>query len=161
MSRQWVVDASPLILLGKIEQINLLVKLCDDFIIPHGVAQEIAQGSEQDYAKLWLADEGSNWVSKHNFIDPLVSSYGLGSGETQVISYAKIHPNWVAILDDRAARNCALSVKVPVRGTLGILLLAKKARKIVHIKPLLQQLQEAGLRIDKPLWEEVLKLAQE
>jgi predicted nucleic acid-binding protein len=40
---------------------------------------------------------------------------------------------WLGILlDDRAARNCASALKIPVRGTLGVLLLAKKNGKIAQ-----------------------------
>ena len=41
MSRRWVVNASPLILLGKIDQLSLLEDLTDELIIPKGVAQEV------------------------------------------------------------------------------------------------------------------------
>jgi hypothetical protein len=41
MSRRWVVNASPLILLGKIGYIALLGKLSDELIVPAGVAREV------------------------------------------------------------------------------------------------------------------------
>ena len=44
MSRVWVVNASPLILLGTIGSIELLPHLCGELIIPQGVAQAIEQG---------------------------------------------------------------------------------------------------------------------
>lgn len=41
MSRRWVVNASPLILLGKVDQLQLLRDLTDELIIPEGVVQEV------------------------------------------------------------------------------------------------------------------------
>jgi hypothetical protein len=39
MSRRWVVNASPLILLGKVRQVVLLRDLADELIVPGAVAQ--------------------------------------------------------------------------------------------------------------------------
>ena len=54
MARRWVVNASPIITLAKIGRLNLLAQLCDEMVIPQGVADEIQQG-EYDYAALsWI-----------------------------------------------------------------------------------------------------------
>jgi hypothetical protein len=44
----WIVDASPLILLGKIHRLDLLVKLCPSFVIPTAVSLEILAGPDSD-----------------------------------------------------------------------------------------------------------------
>ena len=62
MSRQWVVNASPLIILGKLSQIDLLIKLTDTLVIPNAVAQEIKQGQNNDPAKLWLTQDGREFI---------------------------------------------------------------------------------------------------
>lgn len=49
MSRVWVVNASPLILLGKIGHIALLDELSDELIVPDVVAREVS-------AKLYASD---------------------------------------------------------------------------------------------------------
>ena len=41
MSRCWVVNASPLILLGKIDRLTLLDDLADQVVIPTGVVREV------------------------------------------------------------------------------------------------------------------------
>jgi predicted nucleic acid-binding protein len=161
MNQLWVVNASPIILLAKIGQVHLLEKLPVDLVIPKGVVQEISQGAEPDSAKHWLAQRGKIWVREIGSIDPKVAAFKLGLGETQVISYALTHPDYLAIVDDRAARNCALALRVPVRGTLGVLLLAKRRAKIIQVKSLIQLLQKVGLRIDQKLVAEVIKLAGE
>jgi len=161
MIRRWVVDSSPLILLSKIGQVALLHELPDEMVIPAGVAQEIQRGAKNDVARRWLENEGNTWVQETSVVIPLISTWLLGLGESQVLSYVQTHPDSVAIVDDRAARNCATTLKIPIRGTLGVLLLAKKNGKIAQIKPLLTQLQNVGLRINTKLIDEALRLAEE
>lgn len=161
MNRYWVVDSSPLILLAKIEKIALLHELSDQLVIPIGVAQEIQQGVQEDPARQWLKNQGHVWIQETVVVIPTISAWLLGLGETQVLSYAKAHSDYIAIVDDRAARNCAKTSNIPVRGTLGILLLAKKLGQIPEIKPLLIQLQKVGLRVSNQLINETLRLANE
>jgi predicted nucleic acid-binding protein len=161
MIRRWVVDSSPVILLSKIGKIALLHELPDEMVIPAGVAQEIQRGAKNDVARRWLENEGNIWVQETSVVIPLISTWLLGLGESQVLSYVQTHSDCVAIVDDRAARNCAYALKIPVRGTLGVLLLAKKNGKIAQIKPLLTQLQNVGLHINTKLIDEALKLAEE
>jgi predicted nucleic acid-binding protein len=66
-----------------------------------------------------------------------------------------------AVIDDRAARDCAYSMNIRVRGTIGIVLLAKRKNKIDRIAPVLMQLREAGLRVSQILFDEALRLAGE
>jgi predicted nucleic acid-binding protein len=80
---------------------------------------------------------------------------------SKVLAWAYEKPGYEAILDDRAARNCALSLNIPFRGTLGIILLAKKMGYLVKITPLLRQLEDAGFRINPTLMAAAKKLAQE
>ena len=54
MAKKWVVNASPIISLCNIDKVSLLVELCDELLIPKGVAEEINQGPENDPAKIWL-----------------------------------------------------------------------------------------------------------
>jgi predicted nucleic acid-binding protein len=63
--------------------------------------------------------------------------------------------------DDRAAKNAALSLGVPVRGTLGVLLLAKQESKLPQIKPVLNQLIQVGFRVSPEVLSAVLQLANE
>lgn len=58
MSRRWVVNASPLLLLAKIGRIDLLEQLSPKFIIPQGVLEEIEAGPDDDPARKWAGREG-------------------------------------------------------------------------------------------------------
>ena len=57
MTERWVVNASPLIVLAKVGQINLLSAIAGKTAIPRAVAQEIAAGPADDPARLWLSEQ--------------------------------------------------------------------------------------------------------
>ena len=100
MSRKWVVNASPLITLAKISQINLLTQLCSEIVIPNGVVQEINIGTDDDPAKIWVSNEGRLWIREVEHIDTEVACWDLGLGESHVLSWVHSNPGYEAILDD-------------------------------------------------------------
>nr|WP_242541324.1 DUF3368 domain-containing protein [Phormidium pseudopriestleyi] len=50
---------------------------------------------------------------------------------------------------------------IPVRGTIGIILLAKQEGRVSQVKPLLYQLVQQGLRVSPSVLEAALKLVNE
>lgn len=54
-----------------------------------------------------------------------VAAFGLGAGETAVLTLALANPGSGAIIDDQAARNAAAGLGIPHQGTLGIVVFAK------------------------------------
>jgi predicted nucleic acid-binding protein len=126
MPEKWVANASPIISLAKLNQAYLLNELCEQLLIPAGVAREIKQGPDDDPAKLWLQKKGKKCVKDTGPINSVIASWDLGQGESDVISWAFTNSGWTAIIDDRAARNCAHSLNINHRGTIGILLLWPK-----------------------------------
>jgi predicted nucleic acid-binding protein len=161
VNRQWVINASPLIALAKISHLFLLQNLCSNLLIPDGVVQEIEQGEAADPSRQWLRTVGKQWVQDVGAIDPVVAAWDLGFGETQVLSWVYKNPVYEAILDDRAARKCAAALGLRVRGTLGILLLAKKEGQVPSVRPLFDRLREAGFRVDTEVLRAALQLIGE
>ena len=90
-------------------------------------------------------------------IGPLIMQASLGQGESEAISLALESNARLIILDDRPARRLAQSLSLPVIGTLGILLLAKKKNLIPAIKPCLEELLRFDFRIAPFLQEQVLQ----
>jgi len=75
VTRKWVLNASPTILLAKISLIDLVVsELCSTVIIPSGVVQEIKAGPANDPAKIWLAQTGKKWITEMTHIEPTVAA---------------------------------------------------------------------------------------
>jgi len=127
MHRKWVVNASPLIVLGRINHLFLLQHLAEEIVVPTGVAKEIARGPEDDPARQWLQAQGRNLVREMQAVPPVIIAWNLGLGESEVLSWAYQNPGYEVVLDDRAARNCALALNLPVRGTISLILLLKIA----------------------------------
>ncbi|MCP4679825.1 MAG: DUF3368 domain-containing protein [Deltaproteobacteria bacterium] len=161
MTRKWVVNSSPLIILGKLSQISFLIDLSDSFVIPKAVADEIKQGPSDDPAKLWLSDKGIGFIEETPPLRSVVASWDLGSGESHVLNWTSLNNGYEAILDDLAARKCAQALSIPVRGTLGVLLLAKKTGLIPELAPLLSGLSDAGFHIDPSILNTVRHLSGE
>lgn len=159
--KRWVVNASPLITLASIAQVTLLERLCPDMVIPAAVAAEIRAGLPQDAARCWLESAGKQYIHPVDSLDPVVAAWDLGAGESEVLTWARRQPGSEAILDDRAARNCALTLHVPVRGTLGVVLLAKREGLIPMVQPIFQQLLDVGLRAAPEIVAAALELAGE
>jgi len=76
----WIVNASPLILLGKINRLDLLEQLCRSLVIPYPVSLEILAGPDLDPAKIWILD---HLVSVGSMLAPSVIRKALAlAGET-------------------------------------------------------------------------------
>ena len=161
MPKKWVVNASPIISLTKINKASFLIELCDELLIPKGVAEEIDRGTEDDPARVWLQQFAGAYIKDFGSIDAVISAWDLGRGETEVINWAFTNPGWTPVLDDRAARNCVHSLNRRVFGTIGILIMAKKQQKIEAINPLLIQLDQIGFRISRDLFDTAADLAGE
>jgi predicted nucleic acid-binding protein len=90
---------------------------------------------------------------------PLVTN--LGPGEAEVLMLALELDDAVVVLDDAFARRMAESLGLRLKGTLGLLLDAKREGLIPAIIPLLNQLQELRFRLAPYTRTAVLKLAGE
>jgi predicted nucleic acid-binding protein len=150
---RWVVNASPLICLAKAGLSDFLLKLPDEIIVPNAVNEEIQAGRSGDPARAELAS--GKFPTTEISADPAILSWDLGKGETAVLSYALSNPGWTAIIDDQAARKCARSFSIPIKGTLAVVILAKKQGLIPSAVDAMRSLQAAGLRVD----EEVIRIA--
>jgi uncharacterized protein len=67
----------------------------------------------------------------------------------------------VVIVDDLLARRTAEALHIPLAGTLGVLLAAKRAGLIGEIAPLLDNLQNLRFWVSPVTRTAVLKLADE
>ncbi len=159
--RKWVVNASPVILLGDIGHLYLFAALCAELVIPDVVADEIRAGPCKDAAQRWLQGEGASYIQRLEHTDTLIAGWDLGAGESAVLTWVRRYPGYEAILDDRAARKCAATLHIPVRGTLGVLLLAKREGLIPRVRPAFDLLVDVGMRITPEILHAALRLANE
>lgn len=154
MASRWVVNASPLIALCKIDHHSLLFDLTDELIIPQAVAGEIAAGPADDPARNFLADAPLAIADVPSL--PAVLAWDLGAGESAVLSHAVANPGWTAVIDDGAARRCARTLGVPLIGTLGIVIQARHRGLIPAAAPVLKALASNGFRLRDDVIREAL-----
>jgi predicted nucleic acid-binding protein len=85
----------------------------------------------------------------------------LGRGEGAAILLAKEVSADRLLVDDRSARREAGRRKLPILGTVAVLLLAKKRGILPSVKRVLDGLRVCGTRIGDTLHSEALKAAGE
>lgn len=142
-----VLNASPIICLAKAELISEVLSIAQEVVVPRTVASEIlAVDDDRDAAVAWIRTEVVQRSLRE--VGPSASfvlAWDLGAGESAVITAVASSSGSVAVLDDLAARRCALALGINVTGTLGLLLMAKRAGAIVSLRRALDAVTEAGL----------------
>jgi predicted nucleic acid-binding protein len=151
-----VVNASPLIFFSRGGHWNLLVSMARRILIPQAVADEIVARGPQDPTARQLQRERQAQVIPTAQIPLAVERWGLGTGESAVIALACVTPDAVVVMDDLAGRKCAASCGLLVRGTLGIVLLAKKRGMISAARPVIDDMLRTGLYLSKPVLDSAL-----
>lgn len=155
-SSLWVVNASPLILLGKTGQIALLGNLNEQIVVPRAVVREI--GAKPDgRVTIHAVTHSANFVLVDDeAASQDILSWDLGAGETQVIAHALAHGADRVVIDDLEARRCASSMGLGVIGTLGIVGRAKALGLVDQAEPVIRRLRETGLYISDDLVRRLL-----
>lgn len=155
MASALVVNASPLILLARIDRLGLLATLAKRVLVPRSVIQEIRAGAHHDDAGVLLTKIAEIEVVSDISIPEVIADLDLGIGESQVLAVAKAGGH-EAVLDDLAARRCAEALGVSCVGTLGLIALAKHRGIVPAARPLMEALRQGGLRTTSGLIEEIL-----
>ncbi len=73
-----------------------------------------------------------------------------------MLSYALKEPGWTVIVDDAAARKCARSFDLPLKGTLAVAVLARQHVLIPSAADVLRSLLKGGFHLDEGVIREVL-----
>jgi len=146
-----IADTSCLIVLSKIEAIDLLEKLYHEVFITEEIAKEFGDG-----LPLWIKIE----KVKNQKYQQLLDLY-LDPGEASAIALALDLENVLLILDDLKGRKEAERLGLTFTGTLGVLFKAKKEGLIKELKPYIENLKVVGFRISPNIEEEILKRSEE
>ena len=152
MNSVFILNASPIILLGKADLLRTVAPLVEHWVVPEGVAKEVE--TKRPIGQ-HLADlEHSSSVTRESVgrIHPLVAAWDLGTGESEVLSLAMERGSQArAVLDDLQARKCAKLLNLGLIGSVGLVVMAKRVGIINDVKPQINRLIEVGLRIDPDL----------
>ncbi len=156
MNSVFILNASPIILLGKAGLLCTISPLADLWIVPDGVISEIESKKPiaQYLEELGSAAEVTKQSVQH--IHPLIASWDLGKGESEVLNLAmQKGTNVTAVLDDLQARKCAKLLDIGLIGSLGLLIMAKRVGLVKAVKPEINKLLDVGIRIDHRLLAEI------
>jgi len=155
-----ISDASTLIGLARIGQLNLLRKLYSQIIIPQAVLEEVSKEKKA----------GSEKISKASYIkiekvkDEIAVKFllgNLGKGESEVLVLAKEKQADLILIDEKKARKMARRAGFKVMGILGLLLVSKRNGFISNIKAFIDELNKQGFRLSNRVIKEILKEAGE
>jgi predicted nucleic acid-binding protein len=146
-----ISDTSCLILLDKIQSLDILNKLFSSIYTTQEVAFEFGKSLPN-----WIKIKSPKNKEYVNLL-----SLEVDSGEASAIALALEIGNSIVILDDFKARRLALKLEISFTGTLGILLRAKELGYIPSIRTILEKIQRTNFRFSEKLFLEILKEANE
>ena len=110
---------------------------------------EIIKSSDQDFLQC------RDWVDLYQI------DMGEASALVLATTHAALGDEVLIVLDDARGRQAAQHARLKALGTVGLLILAKNARMIVEVKPLLMALQAEHYFLSERLLTAVLHLANE
>lgn len=161
MAERPAVNASPLIYLAGADLLSFLQLAGLEIVVPRPVAEEIRAGASLDAAARAL--DSTPWLTVVDAVPvpAAIQAWDLGDGESSVLAWAHANPGTLAILDDLAARRCAATLRIPVRGTLGLVLLATQRGRISAARPVLEALRASGMYLSDAVLNKALALVGE
>lgn len=157
-----VADSSPLIALARIDQLGLLPSLYERVTVPEAVWQEVTRGASEQRAG--AADvQRARWIDVQRVDAADIEAHMLlvDRGEAEAIALAsRVHAR-LLLIDDARGRQLALRLGLQIRGTLGVLVAAKRAGLISAVRPNLDRLRDTGMRVSPRLVAVALTAAGE
>jgi predicted nucleic acid-binding protein len=156
-----VVNASPLIFLTRAGLLDLLRLAAPEIAVPAPVADELRRRGPSDPAAQAIVT--IDWLQVIDVPDapPVIQAWDLGPGESAVLSRCLMNPGAEAIVDDLAARRCANALGIPVRGTLGLVLLGKTSGRFPAARPVLESLRGIGMYLSDSVMNRALRKVDE
>jgi len=153
-----VADASPIIALARIEQLELLPRLFSRAILPLSVYRETQRRPELPDAQSIRVGRARALFHVHEASIQVIAGLarGLGEGEAEAISLAaQIHCG--VFMDEKAGRAAARALGLKTIGTLGVLSLSRSKGFVTELKPLIARLRQSGYYLATDLVESVLR----
>ena len=151
MRKVIISDTSSLIVLQKIDELELLKILYSEIIITPEIKEEYG-----DRIPDWITIKAVKDKKYQEFLETQIDK-----GEASAIALAVEVPKSLLLLDDLKARKLAKKLNLNFTGTLGVLHRAKKENAIKRIKPLLVKIQETDFRISQNIIDELLRINNE
>lgn len=151
MQKIIISDTSCLILLHKIDKLQLLKSLFSEVLITSAIAAEFGRELPE-----WIIIKDPANLYYQQILNTIVDP-----GEASAIALALEQSSSLIILDDLKARKLATELKLVFTGTLGIIIEAKLSGKIESVKPLLIKIKQTNFYLPVELENKILDKAGE
>jgi predicted nucleic acid-binding protein len=146
-----ISDTSTLIILHKINELNILKHVYGELITTPEIAKEFGEKLPD-----WITVQSVTDEKYQRFLETQVDR-----GEASAIALASEFKDVTLLLDDLKARKLAVKLKLKTTGALGIIHKAKQMSIIPKVKPLIDKLLLTNFRISNNIIDEILKLNNE
>jgi len=159
-----ISNTGPIIGLAKIHLLFLLNQIASEVLIPPMVHRELMGKAGPETAQIDKALRDFLKVADLKPLNPTVEKAisALDEGEKEVIGLAsKTSGHILTLMDDRAGREAAAKLNIPVSGLVGILVLAKEKGIVKKIGPLLLELRDKGYWLSDEVLQTARRLAGE
>ena len=152
-----ISNSTPLIVLAKINRLDLLKDYFGEIYIPEEVYDEVVRrggnlaGSSEVASCNWIKVEP---VKNRMAVETLSLSLDKGEAEAIVLSREK---DSLLIIDDGAGRKTAELLGVKITGTVGVLLLASMDGRL-DLRKTMDELKSVGFRLSETQYKRILSV---
>ena len=156
-----IVNASPLIFLSGAGLLDLFrFDAGAEVLVPEPVWREVTVKGGTASTTL-KALNSCTWIRRVQapVLEETVATWNLGAGESAVIGCALAHPCSTVVIDDLAARRCARSLGLGVRGTLGLVLDGHRRGTVKDARRVLEAMRMRGMWLSDAVFAKALREA--
>ena len=146
-----ISDTSCLIILYKIDELDLLKNLSNKVYITPTIKKEFSKKLPD-----WIKTKSP----KDNHYQEILE-IDLDPGESSAIALSLEIDKSILIIDDLKGRKIAERLKLKYSGTFGLILKAKELGILTTIKPILDKIRSTDFRFSEGLFEFILEQAGE
>lgn len=151
LSSNLILDTSCLIILSKIEELELLRGISNKVYVTPVIHSEYGQPLPE-----WVL------VSKpENTQYQKILELDLDQGEASAIALSMEIQDSILILDELKGRKIAERLNLKFSGTFGVILKAKQTGLIKSVKPVIDKMKLTDFRFSDRLFEKIIDLAGE
>jgi uncharacterized protein len=157
-----ISNSSVLIALSSIGQLPILTqRFLGGILIPQAVWREVVETGAGRAGATEVAAGLNVWLTvqdvKNKTLIPVLQQ-DLDHGEAEAIALMLEQPSSALLLDEKKARQVARRMSLPILGTLGLLIWAKRQGAIVNLKEQLDALRTvAKFRLSQQVYDEALR----
>ena len=161
-----VSDSTPLITLMKAGRLDILKSLFGDVLLPEAVFKEVTSNNTfRNEAYLIRCSDYIKVVKVTNFdrVAFLQRATGLDRGESEAIVYADEAKADLLLMDEAAGRKVAQNMKLPMTGSVGILIRAYQSGLLSadEIDSAFDRIRESNRHISDKLIQSALAMIHE